>query len=246
MAAAAGVAHLSPGRLFYLVEHALPEDIAAAEVAGVAAPYVPLQPTVADHVRRAAVLNLGSDAEPRHIPELSAVVTNGRRADPTKPSRAPRFWYQLPPLAPRHTGNLFVARVCYRHPAVLGNPRSNVIDANFSTFWRHEDKPGLPAAALLALLRSSWAVATMELTGTVLGGGALKVEATQLRRLPLPAAMTISGDLELLGQAAYDDAGPVDQEKVDQLIWDVLNVDRDGAEKIALLSEKVLRGRTPR
>ena len=247
MAAAAGAAHHSPGRLFYLVEHALPEDIAATEITGVTAPYVPLQPSVADHVRRAAVLNVGSDAEPRHIPELSAVVTNGRRANPTKPSRAPRFWYQLPPLAPRHTGNLFVARVCYRHPEVLGNPRRNVIDANFSTLWRHEDKPSLPAAALLALLRSSWATATMELTGTVLGGGALKVEATQLRRLPLPAAVvTISADLERLGQAAYNEAGPVDQKKVDRLIWDVLDVDRDGAKKIDLLTEKVLCGRTPR
>ena len=247
MAAAAGVAHLSPGRLFYLVEHALPEDIAAADVVGVAAPYVPLQPAVADHVRRAAVLNVGSDAEPRRIPELSAVVTNGRRANPTKPSRAPRFWYQLPPLAPRHTGDLFIARVCYQHPEVLSNPRSNVIDANFSTLWRHEDKPGLPVAALLALLRSSWAVVTMELTGTVLGGGALKIEATQLRRLPLPAAVTtISAELELLGQAAFNEAGPVDREEVDRLIWSVLDVDKDGARKIALLTEKVLRGRTPR
>lgn len=247
IAAAAGVAHLSLGRLFYLIEHALPEDIAAAEVVGVAVPYVPLPPTVTEHVRRAAVLNVGSDTEPRHIPELSAVVTNGRRANPKKPSRAPRFWYQLPPLAPRHTGNLFVARVCYRHPEVYGNPRSNIIDANFSTFWQHEDKPSLPAAALLALLRSSWAVTTMELTGTVLGGGALKIEATQLRRLPIPTAVrTISADLELLGQATYNKAGPVDQEEVDRLIWDILDVDRRGAKKIALLTEKVLRGRSPR
>ena len=247
MAAAAGVSHVSPGRLFYLVEHALPEDIAAAEAAGVAVPYRPLQPTVAEHVRRAAVLNVGSDAEPRYIPEFSAVVTNGRRANPTKPSRAPRFWYQLPRLSPRHTGNLFVARVCYRHPEVFGNPRSNVIDANFSTLRPHKDKPGLPAAALLALLRSSWAVAAMELAGTVLGGGALKIEATQLRRLPLPAAtMTISADLELLGHAAYNQAGPIDQAEVDRLIWDVLDVDRGGARKIALLAEQALRGRTPR
>ncbi len=247
IAAAAGVSHLSPGRLFYLVEHALPEDIATAEVVGVTVPYRPLQPTVAEHVRRAAVLNVGSDAEPRYIPEFSAVVTNGRRANPAKPSHAPRFWYQLPRLAPRHTGNLFVARVCYRHPEVFGNPRSNVIDANFSTLWPHEDKHGLPVAALLALLRSSWAVANMELAGTVLGGGALKIEATQLRRLPLPAAaMTISADLELLGHAAYNAAGPLDQEEVDQLIWGVLDVDKGGAKKISLLAEKVLRGRTPR
>lgn len=247
MVTAAGVAHLSPGRLFYLVDHALREDIAAAEVVGVAVPYAPLQPTVSEHVRRASVLNVGSDAQPRHIPELSAVVTNGRCADPAKPGRAPRFWYQLPPLAPRHTGNLFIARVCYRHPAVFGNPRRNVIDANFSTLWRHVGKPGLPAAALLAVLSSSWAVATMELTGTVLGGGALKIEATQLRRLPLPApVMAISADLERLGEAAYNGLGPVDQEEVDRLIWHVLDVDRGRARKIALLAETMLRGRTPR
>ena len=52
VAAAAGVAHLSPGRLFHLIDYALPEDIAAAEAVGVAAPYVPLQPTVSEHIRR--------------------------------------------------------------------------------------------------------------------------------------------------------------------------------------------------
>ena len=87
----------------------------------------------------------------------------------------------------------------------------------------------------------------MELTGTVLGGGALKIEATQLRRLPLPAAaMTISADLEHLGQTAYNEAGPVNQEEVDRLIWRVLDMDRAGAKKVALLTEKVLRGRMPR
>ena len=40
--------------------------------------------------------------------------------------------------------------------------------------------------AMFALLNSTWVWANLELTCNVLGGGALKVEATDLRRLPLP------------------------------------------------------------
>src|SRR5690606_37975090 len=62
-----------------------------------------------------------------------------------------------------------------------------VIDANFSTLWpvsTHNDP--LSPRALLALMNSSWTQAAVEALCTVMGGGALKVEATQLRRLPLP------------------------------------------------------------
>ncbi len=247
VAAGSRMSHRSPGRLLYLLDHALDEDLAAAEAAGVVAPYVALPPVLSDHVRRAAVLNVGSDAEPRLIPELSAVVTNVRSADPARPDRPPRFWYQLPPLAPRHTGDVFVARVCYGHPEALANPGKTVIDANFSTLWPGVDEPALAPAALLALLRSSWAVAAMELTGTVLGGGALKIEATHLRRLPLPAAATkISADLDRLGQAACDGPGRMDYDEVDRLVWDLLDINASGAKKICLLGEQLLRKRTPR
>jgi hypothetical protein len=61
-----------------------------------------------------------------------------------------------------------------------------VIDANFSTLWPSRDTVAT-AHALLAMLNSALCVAEMELRGTVLGGGALKLEAAHLRRLPLPA-----------------------------------------------------------
>jgi hypothetical protein len=65
------------------------------------------------------------------------------------------------------------------------NQSGVVVDANFSTLWPSAPD-ALPSEALLALLNGSWVWANLEATGTVLGGGALKVEATDLRRLPLP------------------------------------------------------------
>lgn len=242
-----GVAHLSPGRLLYLLDHALDEDRVAAEAAGGVPSYAQLPPELSEHVRRAAMLNVGSEDEPRLIPKLSAVVTNVRGADPKRPDRRPRFWYQLPPLAPRHTGDVFVARVCYGHPESLANPSGTVIDANFSTFWQREGEAALTPAALLALLRSSWSVAAMELSGTVLGGGALKIEATQLRHLPLPAAAkAVAGDLECLGQAAFDGTGQIDQREVDRLVWELLDINPDRAIELRLLAEQLLRNRMPR
>lgn len=73
---------------------------------------------------------------------------------------------------------------------VLNPGHEVLIDANFSTLWR-EDDAGLDPLALLALFTSTWARASMELLGTVLGGGALKLEAAQLRRLLLPAQNAI-------------------------------------------------------
>jgi hypothetical protein len=51
-------------------------------------------------------------------------------------------------------------------------------------------------------MNSNWIQAILELSGTVLGGGALKVEASHLRRLPIP----VMGDdtweeLEQLGKS---------------------------------------------
>src|SRR5690606_12521919 len=57
-------------------------------------------------------------------------------------------------------------------------------DANFSSFWSEEGT--WPRHAIVGLLNSAWARACMEALGTPMGGGALKLEATHLRRLPVP------------------------------------------------------------
>jgi N-6 DNA Methylase len=113
------------------------------------------------------------------LPELSAVRTNIRQVPP-------RFWYHLPPLTDRHVPALYLARVNHGHPVPYLNPgRSLVVDANFTTLWPDPGAPG--AHAVLALLSSSWVQACLEASATVLGGGALKVEATHVRRVPVPA-----------------------------------------------------------
>ena len=116
------------------------------------------------------------------FPDLAAVATNIKT---DRSGRPVAFWYQLPELAPRHRPSLFIGRVCGGQPTAYANSAGAVIDANFSTLWP-VTSDALPAEALLALLHSSWAWANLEATCTVLGGGALKVEATDLRRLALP------------------------------------------------------------
>ncbi|MHB1511206.1 MAG: TRM11 family SAM-dependent methyltransferase [Acidimicrobiales bacterium] len=148
--------------------------------------YVPMNQSLADYVLMAAHADFGDDTIPRYLSGLSAVVTNVRKYDSGRPTVPPRYWYHLPALAPRHRPLVFTPRVNGSHPrAILNSGQMAVVDANFSTFWPTADD-ALDAHALLALLNSSWCAASFELIGTVLGGGALKLEATQLRRLALP------------------------------------------------------------
>lgn len=178
------VATETPGRVLLLGGHALPEDIDSALRQGVRTDVLPLSGAAASLVRRAALMSTGSVGSERSVPELSAVVTNIRSADPARPDRQPRYWYQLPPLAPRHRPEVFMARINHLHPLAVLN-RGHIVDANFSTFWP-VGATTLSNAALMALLNSSWASAMLESTATVLGGGGLKVEATHLRSLPIP------------------------------------------------------------
>lgn len=123
--------------------------------------------------------NIGNADKPKWIPKLSAVRTNESK-------RTGRFWYMLPSLARRHIPDLFVPRVNYLNPKVMLNSSNKVIiDANFSTIWA-DKATFIDKYALLSLLNSSWAISAMELIATVMGGGALKLEATHLRRLPIP------------------------------------------------------------
>ena len=236
----------SPGRVLVLDRHALAEDIAAGEAAGVRVQYIAVPVQLADFVRRAALLNVGSPDEPRLLPTLSAVITNVRRADPNHPGRPPRFWYQLPPLAARHTGALFMPRINHGHPVAVANHDDVVVDANFSTFWPQTSEVSPPA--LHALLSSTWSRAAMESVGTVLGGGALKIEATQLRRLPLPAIEADAAD-ELAGLSAglsdpHDGAEAL--AAVDALVWEVLDVAPSQRSSIDKLRAALLGARNPR
>jgi hypothetical protein len=140
---------------------------------------------LAAHIRAVAVLEIRIAGADRRVPELSAVRTNVRAADPRRPDNPPRFWYQLPPLAPRHVPSLLMARINNGHPRCYLNADAVAIDANFSTFWPTSEQ-AIDRFALLAVLNSSWTAAALETEATVLGGGGLKVEAANLRRLTFP------------------------------------------------------------
>ena len=137
---------------------------------------------LASFIRRAADTIYTAGNEPKRIPELSAVKTNAR---PPGGDQSPRFWYMLPPFARRHRPEAFVPRVNQGTPWVETNTDPPVlIDANFSTIW--DETSDWTRFAIQAMLNSAWCRTCMEVLGTPLGGGALKLEAIQLRRLPIP------------------------------------------------------------
>jgi hypothetical protein len=176
------------GRVLDLNSWVLPEDAEKVERArhlyareGIPVPQV-MPAELAAFVRHAGRTVYTSGQYARCIPDLSAVRTNTREASA---GRTPRFWYMLPPFARRHRPDAFVPRVCQGIPRVEANGREPVlIDANFSTMWA--ESANWTGHGIRALLNSAWCRACMECLGTPLGGGALKLEATHLRRLPIP------------------------------------------------------------
>jgi hypothetical protein len=171
------------GRVLTLHNDALPEDIRAWNRKRVdsGVGFQELPEVLAEFVRRAARLRI--EKSNTRIPRLSAVKTNVRT--PTAESR-PRAWYMLPPFAMRHTPDILIPRVNSGHPrAVINLGRRACVDANFSALWL-ADHAQIDAFGLLALLNSAWCISAMELSGSVMGGGALKLESTHMRRLPVP------------------------------------------------------------
>jgi hypothetical protein len=138
---------------------------------------------LASFVRRASATALKGEGGGVLIPALSAVRTNVRV--PKRDHVPPRFWYMLPEFAPRHVPAAFAPRINHGVAWVESNLDPAVlIDANFATFWAPQGS--WSRHALKALLDSAWCRAFMEALGTPFGGGALKLEATHLRHLPIP------------------------------------------------------------
>lgn len=120
------------------------------------------------------------DVRGKKIPSLSAVKTNVRGA-----GKDECFWYTLPSFTDRHTGKVFMPRVNGGKVLARYNPRGYIVDANFISFWSSEHS-SLTEEGLLALLNSVWASVFCEEFGIVMGGGALKLDAVQVRKLPVP------------------------------------------------------------
>ena len=181
--------YLPETRVLDLSDWVLPEDQPAVTEAaeayrrrGMSVPRV-MPPELASFVRLAARYAPDPKEPARFIPDLSAVRTNVRR--PANARDVPRFWYMLPAFTARHLPVIFTPRINHGTPAVALNTQPPIlIDANFSTLWAEERR--WTVHALYALFHSSWCRAAMESAGTPLGGGALKLEATHIRQVPIP------------------------------------------------------------
>lgn len=149
-------------------------------------------------VRRAARKRMPSGVL---IPKLTAVAPNARRGN-IAAGTSGRSWYMLPEFSSRHRPDLFVARVNSGRPLVfLNKHRSALVDANFSTLWLGANAK-ISVYAVCAFLNSSVAVALYEFAGSVMGGGALKLESTHLRALPIPElSVAVWGRLDSLGRS---------------------------------------------
>lgn len=199
--------------LLYLAGWFLPEDarrLAAScdDAASMEESWTQLPFELADHVRAAAQTRVGRGHELTPIPLLSAVRTNtGGAIAPLARSRGVKLWYVLPTLQPRHLASIFIPRVNDDSPrAYLKRDRNVAVDANFITVWSTDG--AWTENALLALLNSSWMRLGMERQGTRLGGGALKLDALQLRQVGVPAITRQSiSELDRLGGAMKNDAG---------------------------------------
>lgn len=177
------------------------------------------------------------------IPELTAVATNsqlprrsmeGSLSSGTTP-KAPRWWFSLP-IRPRHVGRIFIGRVIAQWPLAFLNSRNPaLVDANFTTFTplHHSDD-----MAWFAFLNSSWSAAWLETASTPLGGGALKIEASHLRQLPVPPFTPDRWrrlrrlGRELSGQSLSEDQGTL--REIDRFVAEACARDAASAELVSV------------
>ena len=213
------------GRLLDLRSFVLPKDwemVLAAQEAyvayGEALPQL-MPKELVTYVRTAAKTRTGSKRTNKLIPALSAVRTNSRLS--CGDHIVPRFWYMLPKFASRHLPAAFVPRINHGLPWVEANlDPPLLIDANFSTFWAPREN--WTRHALKALLNSIWCRASMEALGTSMGGGALKLEATHLRRMSVPVLSdSEKTELDTVGKQLSRDTLHV-QTRIDNIVLTAL------------------------
>ncbi len=164
-----------------------------------------------------------SDAEQfrnsRGVPfkEYSAVKPNERKLGESYT----RFWYMIPKLNSRHLPALCLTRVNSSQTECLFVSQSKAmpiaVDANFVTIWGNETQT---IKATFALLNSTWAKCYFETLCTVMGGGALKLEAAHLKKIQFPQyTKTEFKRLAEIGEQLIE-KGSIDdtlQEKIDQV-----------------------------
>ena len=165
--------------VLYLQDHIRPQDFNVC-TRNAAERYKVLPSALSDYISKAE-----NSKNPRGISfrEYSAVKTNEKKIN----SQYDRFWYMLPQFAPRHLPNLCITRVSSTAADCVYIPQSKenlvAVDANFVTLWGSSEET---IKICLALLNSTWSKCYLELLCTIMGGGALKVEASHVRQLLFP------------------------------------------------------------
>ena len=123
------------------------------------------------------------DKKGRRFKDYSAVKPN----EITIGAKTVREWFRIPTLAQRHLPHLCITRVSSRMADCIFVPQCDirpiVIDANMITLWSNNERS---VRIALAVLNSTWSKLNLELICTIMGGGALKIEASHLKRLLLP------------------------------------------------------------
>ena len=229
-------------QILVLDRWALPEDIAGADGPR---PWQRMGGSLERLVRAAASHRRKDGDAP--LPHLSAVRTNVREYDEHRSYTTARFWYQLPTLQRRHVPALFVPRVNAGTPTTRLNPEGAfVVDANFATLWPEREDASAPA--MLALLNSTWTRCFLELSGTVLGAGALKVEAAHLRRLhvpqPDPAALVRLHELGVIAAEGSPSDGVITE--IDAVVCGLVTSDATVPAALRALLQSIECQRTTR
>ena len=149
-------------------------------VTGVLYPQGDIRGHLKDYIARAEEYR---DGKGRRFKDFSAVKPNEK----TDGTSIIREWFRLPKMADRHLPNLCLTRISANTTECLYVQQSAetpiAIDANMVTLWSKDERNILIA---FALLNSTWSKLSLELICTVMGGGALKVEACHLKKLLLP------------------------------------------------------------
>jgi hypothetical protein len=204
-----------PGRVLVLRKYVLREDLGRV-TRGLGAERVVMPGPLAELVNRAAQTNVGTPAAPKLIPSLSSVRTNVRASNGSHP----RFWYHLPEFAARHSPDILVPRINHRKIRFrLNSIPHTLVDANFSTLWLGK-RSFLDLYSLFALLNSEWCLLICELQASILGGGALKLEATHIRRVLFPQlSLSEVRRLRLLGLELHRSPNAKVRQKIDAIVF---------------------------
>ncbi|MBZ9577986.1 Eco57I restriction-modification methylase domain-containing protein [Patescibacteria group bacterium] len=187
---------------------------------------------LAQHLRECASVPYEGKGQKR-VPasELSAVRTNVyiphlKNTDTIPPP--PTFWYQIK-IRPRHYGKIIIPRVTggALRSYLIEETKEVLTDANFVTLIPNKEK--LPPKYLWVWPNTNTFRLLAEMNGVPLGGGALKLEASIIKTLPVPYRLlkkkedSIEEICKNLGRS-YSEMEILDKgEEIDAVLFDNVN-----------------------